>query len=31
MELHDFGTSVSIKPPPSGAVVDLMKTLQQGG
>jgi hypothetical protein len=31
MELHDFGTSVSIKPPPSGSVVDLMKTLQQGG
>lgn len=31
MELHDFGTAVSIKPPPSGAVVDLMKTLQQGG
>jgi hypothetical protein len=31
MELHDFGTSVSIKPPPSAAVVDLMKTLQQGG
>jgi hypothetical protein len=31
MELHDFGTSVSIKPPPSDAVVDLMKTLQQGG
>jgi hypothetical protein len=31
MELHDFGSSVSIKPPPGASVVDLMKTLQQGG
>jgi len=31
MELHDFGAPVSIKAPPSDSVVDLMKTLQQGG
>jgi hypothetical protein len=31
MELHDFGAPVSIKPPPSGSVVDLMKRMQGGG
>jgi hypothetical protein len=31
MELHDFGPPVSIKPPPSQSVVDLMNRLQQGG
>jgi hypothetical protein len=30
IELHDFSTPVSIKPPPSGSVVDLMKTLNPG-
>jgi hypothetical protein len=30
MELHDFGAAVSIKPPPSGSVVDLLQKLQQG-
>jgi len=30
MELHDFGSPVSIKPPPRNSVVDLMKTLQGG-
>jgi hypothetical protein len=30
MELHDFGAPVSIKPPPSGSVVDLGRALQQG-
>ena len=30
IELHDFGAPVSIKPPPSQSVVDLMHRLQQG-
>jgi hypothetical protein len=30
IELHDFGASVSIKPPPSDSVVDLLQRLQQG-
>jgi hypothetical protein len=30
MVLHDFGDPVSIKPPPSNSVVDLMKALQPG-
>jgi hypothetical protein len=29
MELHDFGKRVTIKPPPSGSVIDLMNLLQQ--
>ena len=28
IELHDFGSPVSVKPPPSDSVVDLMKTLR---
>jgi hypothetical protein len=31
MELHDFGAPVTIKPPPSQSVVDLMNRFQQGG
>jgi hypothetical protein len=31
MELHDFGSPVSIKAPPSDSVVDLQQALQQGG
>jgi hypothetical protein len=31
MELHDFGAPVSIKPPPSDSVVDLMQRIQGGG
>jgi hypothetical protein len=31
MELHNFAGPVSIKPPPSESVVDLMQALQQGG
>lgn len=31
MELHDFGSPVSIKPPPSDSVIDLQEALQRSG